>query len=300
MKGKAKSYNVEEMSFHSRGTRCGARLYRPAGVGTPPLVVMAHGFGGEMEWGLPAFASRFAGAGLAVFMFDYRNFGSSDGEPRRLVSPRRHRRDWASALEFARTIPGVDAGRMALWGTSFGGGHVLMTASRTPGIRALVAQVPHVDGFAAFRATPWGKIFRGSLAAFRDILRMATFRTPYEIKIAGSPDELAVLNGPDTVEGVMSIIPEGSPFVNACPARILFTAPMYRPVSRVKKIACPALIIIAEKDTLIPPESAKRAAGRMRNCETRVYDVAHFEPYTGVVFESVVKEETDFLLKHLK
>jgi hypothetical protein len=36
---------------------------------------MAHGFGAERTFGLEPFAERFARAGLAAFLFDYRCFG---------------------------------------------------------------------------------------------------------------------------------------------------------------------------------------------------------------------------------
>lgn len=44
----------------------------------------------------------------------------------------------------------MDAQRIALWGTSFGGGHVLATAGQLGGnISAVVAQVPHLSGSGA-------------------------------------------------------------------------------------------------------------------------------------------------------
>ena len=86
----AEDFIRTDVDFVSSGTRCAAWLYRPRGVARPPVVVMAHGFGAERTFGLPAFAGRFAAAGLAALLFDYRGFGQSDGEPRNLVSPRRH------------------------------------------------------------------------------------------------------------------------------------------------------------------------------------------------------------------
>lgn len=40
--------------------------------------------------GLHQYAARFAESGLASFVFDYRTFGGSDGEPRNWISPSRH------------------------------------------------------------------------------------------------------------------------------------------------------------------------------------------------------------------
>jgi len=42
-------------------------------------MVMAHGIGSTKEMCLPQFAERFAAAGFAVLLFDYRNLGESEG-----------------------------------------------------------------------------------------------------------------------------------------------------------------------------------------------------------------------------
>lgn len=100
-----------ESSFHSQGARCAGTLLLPKGARTPPVIVMAHGFGSIYAAGLQVFADRFVAAGYAVYLFDYRGFGESEGEPRQWISPRRHLHDWKAALEHAarsrRSIPGV-------------------------------------------------------------------------------------------------------------------------------------------------------------------------------------------------
>ena len=75
-----------DVSFPSGGQRCGGWLYLPMGVtGKAPCVVMAHGTTGTMNFGLARYAQRFAAAGFAVLVFDYRHFGASDGQPRQLI-----------------------------------------------------------------------------------------------------------------------------------------------------------------------------------------------------------------------
>ena len=116
--------NRIESDFTSQGTRCGAWLFVPeevSGGARSPIVVMAHGFGGQREMRLPAFAEHFASRGLAVLVFDYRCFGASDGSPRNFIDPRRHLADWRAAVEHARGLPEVDGSRLGLWGTSFSG-----------------------------------------------------------------------------------------------------------------------------------------------------------------------------------
>ena len=73
------------------------------------------------EQRLDAFAERFAAAGLAALVFDYRHFGASEGEPRQLLDVKRQLTDWRSAVAYARGLAGVDGDRVAVWGTSFSG-----------------------------------------------------------------------------------------------------------------------------------------------------------------------------------
>ena len=79
--------------------------YQPRGVPSkPPTLVMAHGLGGQKDFGLHKFAGSFAKAGLAVMLFDYRTFGGSDGEPRHWVSPKRHLEDWNAVVEYVQVL----------------------------------------------------------------------------------------------------------------------------------------------------------------------------------------------------
>src|SRR5512141_2922111 len=169
--GSIAGHTVVASDFVSHGTRCAGRLYLPAGVAAPPVVIMAPGFCLEQAFGLPAYAERFADAGMAAFGFDYRNFGESDGSPRQLVDPRRHVQDWRAALAHVRSMKGVANGRIALWGTSFAGGHVIVTAALEPGVAAVVSQVGHADGLATIRALGPRLALHGVAAGLRDLWR---------------------------------------------------------------------------------------------------------------------------------
>lgn len=63
---------------------------------------MAHGLGGTREMRLDEYAERFAAAGYACFLFDYRNFGASDGNKRQLINVRMQLEDWESAIEHVK------------------------------------------------------------------------------------------------------------------------------------------------------------------------------------------------------
>src|SRR3954470_8788094 len=106
---------------------------------------MAHGFSGTRDMRLDAYAERFADAGIAALLFDYRHFGASSGEPRQVLDIRKQHADYEAAVAYARRLEWVDADRVALFGSSFSGGHVLALGARDPRLAAIVCQCPFTD-----------------------------------------------------------------------------------------------------------------------------------------------------------
>ena len=285
-------------TFISRGTPCVGTLYLPEGE-RPPVIVMAHGFGAERVFRLPAYAERFVARGLAVFLFDYRNFGDSAGQPRNLVSPRRHIQDWGAAIEHVRGMREVDGGRMGLWGTSFSGGHVMVAAAKFPPVRAVVSQVPFVDGLAVAIHFKPGFVLQATYHALRDAFRMVTFRSPHNVPVIARPDSFGLMNTPDAFDGAMALVPEGMTWKNFAPARISLALPLYRPTMYAARVDCPVLVIGADKDTLVPQSSVRRAVAKMKDAEMVSRQVGHFDVYVGEEFEQVVELQAEFLARHL-
>src|SRR5258708_23129661 len=119
-----------DIEFKSEGLTLRGWLYVPDGAKKPvPTVVMAHGFSCLKEMFLDKYAEVFVKDGLAVLVYDNRNFGDSDGELRLEVDPMAQVRDYQSAISFAQTLPEVDKNRIGISGTSYTGGHVLIVAA---------------------------------------------------------------------------------------------------------------------------------------------------------------------------
>lgn len=139
-------YTRTTLQFPCQSIKCTGWLYVPkavAGSSKPPVIVMGHGLGGDKTH-LQHYAMQYVSAGFAVFSFDYRFWGDSDGEPRRWIAPQKQVEDWLSAVQFVQTdlSSSVDSSRLSLWGTSFGGGHVITIASKLGRhIKAVVSQV---------------------------------------------------------------------------------------------------------------------------------------------------------------
>jgi uncharacterized protein len=136
-----------DIEFDAEGVTLRGWLYVPDGADGPvPTVVMAHGFSAVKEMYLDRFAEAFAGAGLGALVFDNRNFGASDGEPRLEIDPWEQVRDYRHAITYATTRDEVDADRIGIWGSSYSGGHVLVVGAIDRRVKCVVAQVPLVSG----------------------------------------------------------------------------------------------------------------------------------------------------------
>ncbi|MGO9284461.1 MAG: alpha/beta hydrolase [Mycobacterium sp.] len=290
----------DDVHFTSGADRISAWLYRTAGPGPAPLLVMAHGLGAVRTMRLDAYAERFSAAGYACLVFDYRNFGDSEGRPRQVLDIGMQLADWAAAVSYARTLDGIDPGRIVLWGTSFGGGHVIATAARLPGIAAAVAQCPFTDGIASARTLNPLIFGRVGILAARDLVAARLGRPPVLVPTAGRPGEVALMNAPDAYPGYLRLVPEGAELLNEVAARIALKIITYRPGRVTAKISCPILFCVCERDSVAPALPTLRYAAKAPRGEVRMYPEGHFAIYVDDAFERVVADQLAFLDQHLK
>jgi alpha-beta hydrolase superfamily lysophospholipase len=280
----------KDLEFDSEGDACAAWLYAAAGDVPGPIVVMAHGLSGTRRDGLGPFAERFAANGIAALVFDHRGFGDSEGEPD-LFEPRRQLDDWRAAIALARSLPGVDAARIATFGSSMGGGNALAAAAGDPRVAAAVSQVPFLDMVRqSYRPSP--------LVAARMLVAAARGR---HLPAIGQPHEAAFINAPGGEAGWRHVVAigEDSRWRNRVSSRWLLGAP-YRPARLAARLHCPWLLCISEADRVARPGPAIAAARRAPLGELRTYPgVDHFDIYDGAEFEAVVADELDFLRRHL-
>ncbi len=98
----ALNVNKTKVEFSSGGLRCRGWFFEPADVPARGCVILAHGFGASPDGPLGQTARRFAAAGIAALAFDFRHFGSSDGQPRQLFRVERCWRTGSSAIAYVR------------------------------------------------------------------------------------------------------------------------------------------------------------------------------------------------------
>lgn len=293
-------FTRRSIRFMSGEAYCSAWLYLPVGVVQPPVVVLGHGLGAVREMRLDAYSERFAAAGIATLAFTYRYFGDSGGTPRQLMSVSRQLADWDAALDFIKACPEVDGGRVAIWGSSFGGGHAIQVASRHPELKAAISQCPFTDGLESAAALGLRASLRITPVVMRDFAARLFGREPVMVPIAALPGRPALMNAHDALPGYQALMPKGMHFINHVAARVIPEIISYRPGRRAAKVRFPILFCVSRTDTVTPPERTIAMAARAPRGETKVYDCGHFDFYLGNHFEEAVTDQTEFLKRHLQ
>jgi pimeloyl-ACP methyl ester carboxylesterase len=286
-------------TFTSHGTRCTAWLTRPPAPGPHPLVVLAHGLGANHTMSLSRYEQHFAEAGIATLAFDYRHLGASDGTPRQRLSLRRHRQDIVSALEFIGQLPEIDAGRVALWGTSLGAMHVLCVAADRHELAAVVVQCPIVDGLAALRRLGLRATLRVGPAMVEDTVRAALGLGRRYIPIVGQPGGLAAVTVAGAEAGWNSTVDEGGSFDNRIAAASVAGIAVTSAKRAARRIVAPLLVCVSERETLMDPRHAEEVARRAPRGVARHYDGDHFAIYHPPLVADLLADQTDFLQEHL-
>ncbi|MFD6675811.1 alpha/beta hydrolase [Rhodococcus zopfii] len=299
---------MHDLTFTSHGVTCAA-WHLPAstdafaGEAGRPCIVLGHGFGGTRDTSLLAYAEAFAAAGIDAFVFDYRGFGASAGEPRQNVGFRRQRQDYHAAIDTARHLPGVDPGRIVLWGTSYSGGHVIAVAAQDKRVTAVVSMNPATDGFAALvqiaRYAGVSQLVRAAGHGLRDAARALTGRPPYHVPVVAQPGSTAIISTPGAEDAYLSIA--GPTWRNEVCARTALEVGLNRPTIHASRLTCPILLQVGTDDRVAPPDAARRTAQKAgRWARLRTYPVDHFEFYRGVWQRQVLADQLDFLTRVLR
>jgi fermentation-respiration switch protein FrsA (DUF1100 family) len=293
----------KDVSFQVKGSSVSGWLFLPEGRSSPvPCIVMAHGLGGTKAMGLDSYAIRFQEAGIAVLAFDYRYTGESGGSPRQLIWVPSQLEDYTAAINYARSLKEIDPARIALWGTSLSGGHVIATAAEDNKIACVSAQCPLLDGTAGYEQqlhkVGMKYMFRIVGHAQRDLVRSWLGLSPYKIPLVGKPGTVALMADMDAWNTFSELAPHD--FINEACARIGIRMDKYRPVSQIGKIQCPVLLQVCDFDITLPADVVKQAEEKLGPlAEIKRYPIGHFDIYLGDNFEKAVNDQLAFFKKHL-
>jgi len=298
------SYRTD-VQFSVNETIIRAWLYLPDDRSKPvPAIIMNTGFGGTKDAFLEKYAIRFVETGFAVLTYDYRHFGTSEGEPRQVYDVSYQLDDVRAAIDYARNRSEIDSDKIVLWGTSAAGGYGLTIAAEDKRIAAVIAQCASIDHEADSKLfmerEGMGFFISLLIHAQRDKGRSRLGLHPHTFPIVGKPGTVAMFVAPGALEGYSKLFKNSKTFKNEVCARLFFMKHGVDPVEASKDVQSPVLFLVCEKDNLAAPDSYKRAADALKdNAEVRSYSIGHFDIYEGEHFENAVTEMIIFLKKHL-
>lgn len=277
-----------ECTFFSDDIRLAANIHLPDAERDPgplPGVVLCHGFGGIKKHVLPELAEAFSRAGYAVLRFDYRGFGESGGQQGRVV-PEEQVIDIRNGVTFLGAQPEVDAARICLYGSSFGGANAVVAAACDERVRSVVSTVGIGNGERWLRSLrrhwEWCE-FQEELAA--DRIRRVVEGESRRV----SPDHI-VFPDPETVAWHDRVHQEFPERMYQLPLESAERIIEYRPEDRVESISPrPLLLIHVSGDRLVPLEESLalyERAGQPKKL-TVLEGLTHQQVYSGDTFNVV-------------
>ena len=293
-----------DIEFDAEGVTLRGWFYDADGrSGAAPTVVMAHGFSAVKEMYLDKFAETFAAAGLNALVFDNRNFGASDGEPRCEIDPVQQVRDYRHAITYATTLDEVDPTRIGAWGSSYSGGHVLVLGAIDRRVKAVVAQVPLVSGSANI-AELVRVDFRAGFRQMFDDDRAARYRgdPPAMVPVvAEDPLAPSALPTPDSWTWFTETGKTRAPsWKNEVTLRTVEMLGEYEPAAYIARISpTPLLMVVARQDHLTPVHLAIDAYERAREPKRLVIlPGGHFDAYVDG-FDEASAPAREWFVEHL-
>jgi len=293
-----------DIEFDAEGVTLRGWFYSAVGATSPAAtVVMAHGFSAVKEMYLDSFAEVFADAGLNALVFDNRNFGASDGEPRQEIDPWAQVRDYRHAITYAATLPEVDADRIGVWGSSYSGGHVLVAGAIDRRVKAVVSQVPLVSGHANVRRLVKADLIAGFQDAFNaDRAARYTGAPPTMVPVVSEdPAAACALPTPDSWQWFSETGAGRAPsWKNEVTLRSVEMFTEYEPGAYLPLISpTPLLMLVARGDHLTVSDlaiSAFQSANEPRRLV--ILPGGHFDAYVKG-FEDASGPARDWFVQHL-
>ena len=301
---------VRTVEFLSEMSILRGRLYLHAKSLKPqPIVIMAHGFSATID-GMVAdkFAEVFYEAGFAVLLYDHRNLGISDGEPRQQINRWIQARGYRDAINYVVTLPEIDKERIAIWGDSLSGAEVIVVGALDERVSAVIAQTP-ACGAELPPDDPDGRLYEAIKETF------------LHGNVNGTPDETTgplpvvsfdQMNNPSLLKPLSAFrwfieygACHGTHWENKATLVVPKTPAPFHPMLCVSHLSAPILMIIANQDEM---------SGANPDVSRKVFDLApdpkekleieggHFGLlyYPGKLFEQASSAQKEFLLRYLR
>jgi len=288
------------VSFYSEGIKLAGDLFLPADVKSGDRragIVLCHGYTGVRSIYLPDNARVLAEAGYVVMSFDYKGWGDSEG-PKSRLAPYSRVADVQAALTFLGAQPEVDAARLGVYGTSYGGATVVFVAAVDLRVRCVVSVVGVGNG------ARWMRSVRRPDEYYDLLTRAAADR---DKRVLTGVSDLADRNEvllPDRQSAELGAAArrDNPAAVTQLPLEFVDDTLGFNPEWIVDRIAPrPVLFITTDDDRLVPPQESEAMFARAGEPKKLVVlkGFGHYEVYGGDAFRQVMDETVAWYKTHL-
>jgi len=288
------------VSFYSEGVKLAGDLFLPADAKPGDRragIVLCHGYTGVRSIYLPDNARVLAEAGYVVMSFDYKGWGDSEG-PKSRLAPYSRVADVQAALTFLGAQPEVDAARLGIYGTSYGGATVVFVAAVDLRVRCVVSVVGVGNG------ARWMRSVRRP-DEYHDLLTRAA--ADRDKRVMTGVSDLADRNEvllPDRQSAELGAAArrDNPAAVTQLPLEFVDDTLGFNPEWIVDRIAPrPVLFITTDDDRLVPPQESEAMFARAGEPKKLVIlkGFGHYEVYGGEAFRQVMDETVAWYKTHL-
>lgn len=134
----------ESVVLTNQGQKIFGILHLPKGVHRPPCVLFCHGLGGHKTGRYRVYvdlAEALVKAKIAVFRFDFRGSGDSEGSFSEMTL-KGEVSDALVALEYLKQEERIDTERLGVFGRSLGGAVAILSSALFQSIRCISLWAP--------------------------------------------------------------------------------------------------------------------------------------------------------------
>ena len=288
------------VTFYSEGVKLVGDVYAPADLKPGARragIVLCHGYTGVKDLYLPDNARALTEAGYVAMTFDYKGWGNSEGARSRLA-PYSRVADVEAALTFLGTLPTVDADRLGLYGTSYGGATATWVAAIDDRVKCVVSVVGIGDG------RRWMRSVRRPDEWYDLLERARADRVRRVLEGQSTPVDRAEILLPDRQSAELAALARRNlpAAVNTIPLEYVDETLQFHPEWVVDRIAPrPILFVTTDNDRLVPPEESEQLYARAGNPKKLVVlkGYGHYEVYADPAFSEVMAAALAWYRAHL-
>ncbi|KAE8312823.1 Alpha/Beta hydrolase protein [Aspergillus transmontanensis] len=216
-------------------------------------------------------------------------------QPRQEIITAHQISDYSDAITYLQTRPDINPDRIGVWGSSYSGGHVLCVGAVDRRVKAVVSQVPLVDGWENFHRLICPDFVPSTGRG------VAAGETPKCLPVVNeNPLMQSALPSADSYQFFSTYAP-GMKWENSITVKSPEALRGYVPLTDIEHISpTPLLMIVADNDLVTQTDLALKVyAKALEPKSLHILPGGHFDVYAGEHFEPNVEAQVSFLRRHL-